>query len=94
MVILIVEVCAPLIHDPNEAETVESGSQSTAELVLWFSTDIFVKSSEVKESVILHLTVEPWGTDAVNEVSVDDAATERLADAVAQSPVSIWYSTL
>ena len=57
--ILNVETAEPLEQVPSDWVAVESGSQSTAELSLCVSVDIFVKSPDVKESVTLHIIVEP-----------------------------------
>ena len=74
--------------------TVESGSQSTADVSVSVSVDIFVKFPDVNESVILHIIVEPSGTDAVTLVSVADEATDKFDDAVVNElPLSSEYST-
>ena len=88
------EVLDPLAQLPNDEENVESGSQSAAVDSDCVSSVIFVKLLEVKLSVIFHVIVEPWATDAVTEVSVTPIATERFALAVWYDPLSILYSTL
>ena len=94
LVILIVEVCAPLTHEPNDVEIVLSTAQSTVALVVCVSVDIFVKFPDVNESVIGQVIVEPFATLAVTEVSEAPPAIDKFAEAVVNEPLSIWYSTL
>ena len=83
LVILIVdEPCEPAQAIAGGFTTVISGSQSTASLASIVSSLIFVKSFEVKLSVILQVIVEPSGTDAVCEVSVLFPLTDKLPFAV------------
>ena len=77
-----VDVLEPLAQLPNSEENVESGSQSAAADSACVSSLIFVKSFEVKLSVIFQVIVEPCGTDAVTEVSVAPMATETFPFAV------------
>ena len=67
--------------------------QETSSLVDCVSALILVKSLEVKESVILHVIVEPSDTDWVIDVSVANEATVKFAEAVTYAPSSILYST-
>ena len=95
LVILIVdEPCEPAQAIAGGFTTVMSGSQSTASLASMVSSDILVKSSEVNESVILHVIVDPSGTEAVCEVSVLLADIDKLVLVVVKSPSLILYSTL
>ena len=54
-----VDTAEPLEQAPRDCVAAESGSQSTAELSLCVSVDIFVKSPDVNESVTLHIIVDP-----------------------------------
>ena len=75
--------------------TVESGSQSTVDVSASVSVAIFVKFPEVNESVILHIIVEPSGTEAVTLVFVAEDATSKFDDAVVNElPPFKEYSTL
>ena len=76
--ILRVDVLAPEEQSPRDWETVESGSQSAADDVTGVSVTILVQSLLVKESVILHVMVEPSDTDWVIEVFGDPAVTVTL----------------
>ena len=60
--ILIVEVCAPLTHEPRELEIVELGSQSTAEDSDNVSVHVPVNVFEVNETSYLQVIVPPSDT--------------------------------
>ena len=76
------EPCVPEQAISGGFLTVIFGSQSTASLASIVSSLMFVKSFEVKLSVILQVIVEPSGTDAVCEVSVLLPLTDKLPFAV------------
>ena len=72
----------------------KSTAQSTTALCVWVSTDIFVKSFDVNESVILQVIVDPSVTDTDNDTFVTLEAIKRFELAVSNDPESILYSTL
>ena len=62
LVILIIDVCAPLTQDPRELEIVELGSQSTAEDSVNVSVHVPVNVFEVNETSYLQVMVPPSDT--------------------------------
>ena len=91
---IVEEPCVPEQAMSGGFFTVIFGSQSTASLASISSSVIFVKSLDVKLSVIFQVIVEPSGTEAVCEVSVAPLLTDKLELAVWYDPLSILYSTL
>ena len=89
------DVLAPFVHVVvNETLIVESTAQSTTALCVWVSTDIFVKSPDSNESVILQVMRDPFDTFCERDVLVTPALTERFEFLTFQLPESILYSTL
>ena len=77
----------------NAWDIVESGSQSTVELVDSVSTTIFVQSALVNESVTLQVIADPCGTDWVAaELLVELPEIEKFEFFVCHPSLSIWYS--
>ena len=68
-------------------------TQETSALVDCVSATILVYTPSVNESVICQVIVDPSGTETVNDVSVANEATVKLALKVVYEPLSILYST-